>query len=150
MNSPLLRGCVAVLLLAAHSVSAQRPVMKIEGSESSNVTLQKLSVDVTINGTLAITTWTMTFKNTSKRVLEGELTFPLGDGIEVSRYALDINGKLREAVPVEKAKGALVFESIERRRVDPGLLEKLEGNSFRTRIYSSVMRSSSLLMAKEH
>ena len=135
MNSPLLRGCVAVLLLAAHSVSAQRPVMKIEGSESSNVTLQKLSVDVTINGTLAITTWTMTFKNTSKRVLEGELTFPLGDGIEVSRYALDINGKLREAVPVEKAKGALVFESIERRRVDPGLLEKLEGNSFRTRIY---------------
>ncbi|RYZ55413.1 MAG: DUF2135 domain-containing protein, partial [Sphingobacteriales bacterium] len=27
------------------------------------------------------------------------------------------------------------FEAIERRRVDPGLLEKLEGNSFRTRIY---------------
>ena len=29
----------------------------------------------------------------------------------------------------------MVFEAIERKRVDPGLLEKVEGNTFRTRIY---------------
>src|SRR5690606_37582324 len=34
-----------------------------------------------------------------------------------------------------KNKGTEVFESIETRRVDPGLLEKVEGNNFRTRIY---------------
>lgn len=136
MKSPLLtRGCVAVLLLAAHASFAQRPSMKVGGSESADVSLQQLDIDVAITGTLAVTTWTMTFKNHSARTLEGELTFPLGDGINVSRYALDINGHMREAVPVEKAKGAMVFESVERRRVDPGLLEKLEGNSFRTRIY---------------
>jgi hypothetical protein len=57
------------------------------------------------------------------------------EGVSVSGYALDINGKLRQAVPVDKNKGTEVFESIETRRVDPGLLEKVEGNNFRTRIY---------------
>jgi tetratricopeptide (TPR) repeat protein len=136
MRSPLhFAGCAAIFLLAAHSLSAQRPVLSVEGKESSKVILQTLDIEVTINGMMATTTWTMKFKNNTSRILEGELTFPLPDGIDVSRYALDINGNLREAVPVEKAKGALVFESIERRKVDPGLLEKLEGNSFRTRIY---------------
>ncbi len=57
------------------------------------------------------------------------------DGRTVTYYALDINGKMREAVPVEKAKATEVFEEIEQRQVDPGLLEKVEGNNFRTRIY---------------
>jgi hypothetical protein len=77
----------------------------------------------------------MTFYNSTSQVLEGTLTFPLKDGVNVSRYALDINGKMREAVPVDRGKGTVVFESIERRRVDPGLLEKVAGNTFRTRIY---------------
>lgn len=42
---------------------------------------------------------------------------------------------MREAVPVNKNKGKQVFEAVEHRRVDPGLLEKVEGNNFRTRIY---------------
>ncbi|MDR1830654.1 MAG: TonB family protein, partial [Candidatus Fibromonas sp.] len=64
-----------------------------------------------------------------------ELTFPLPDGRSATHYALDINGKMREAVPVEKAKGTQVFEEIQQRRVDPGLLERVEGNNLRTRIY---------------
>ncbi|MGH8499191.1 MAG: VIT domain-containing protein, partial [Methylococcales bacterium] len=45
------------------------------------------------------------------------------------------NGKMRQAVPVEKAKGRQVFEEIERRGVDPGLLENTQGNNFKLRIY---------------
>jgi hypothetical protein len=59
----------------------------------------------------------------------------LPENVSVSRYAIDINGKMREAVPVNKNKGKQVFEAIEHRRVDPGLLEKVDGNNFRTRIY---------------
>ncbi len=77
----------------------------------------------------------MTFKNNSNRLLEGELSFPLPQGVSISHYALDINGHMREAVPVEKEKATMVFENTERRRVDPGLLEKVDGNTFRTRIY---------------
>jgi tetratricopeptide (TPR) repeat protein len=111
------------------------PVIKTEGKESNLVCLQQLKVNVSIVGTVATTTWTMTFKNKTSRILEGELDFPLPQGISVSRYALDIDGRMREAVPVEKEKATRVFENTERRRVDPGILEKVDGNSFRTRIY---------------
>ena len=127
------------LLLMAFFVQAQMPVLKVQQTETSEqkdaVKLKKLAIDVQITGNIATTVMTMTFYNSSNRILEGELTFPMPDDVSISRYALDINGKMREAVPVEKAKATEVFESIERRRVDPGLLEKVEGNNFRTRIY---------------
>jgi Ca-activated chloride channel family protein len=135
-NTSLVR-MVSVLLLSVFTLTprAQSPFIKIDGKESNLVYLQQLNVDVRIHGNVATTIWTMTFKNSTGRTLEGELNFPLAEGVTVSRYALDINGRLRAAVPVEKEKGTLVFENIQRRRVDPGLLEKVEGNGFRTRIY---------------
>jgi tetratricopeptide (TPR) repeat protein len=125
----------ALALGISFSLSAQMPAIRTEGKESNLVFLEKLSVNVSITGSVATTTWTMTFKNRSSRTLEGELNFPLPQSISVSRYALDINGRMREAVPVEKEKGTRIFENTERRRVDPGLLEKVDGNGFRTRIY---------------
>jgi tetratricopeptide (TPR) repeat protein len=130
---------VLPLLLVTFFVQAQMPVLKVQQAQTSEqkdaVKLKKLAIDVQITGNVATTVMTMTFHNSSNRILEGELTFPMPEGVSISRYALDINGKMREAVPVEKAKATEVFESIERRRVDPGLLEKVEGNNFRTRIY---------------
>ena len=117
------------------SPQAQLPVLKIGGKEATDVYLQSLDIQVEVAGNIASTRYTMVFKNKTDRILEGELTFPLPDGRSVTYYALDINGKMREAVPVEKAKGTQVFEEIERRQVDPGLLERVEGNNFRTRIY---------------
>jgi hypothetical protein len=115
---------------------AKLPVMKINGkTDSTEVYLQSLDIQVEVTGNIASTKYTLIFKNRTGKILEGELLFPLPDGVTVSHYALDINGKMREAVPVEKAKAAQVFEEIEQRQVDPGLLERVEGNNFRTRIY---------------
>eukprot|EP01132_Coremiostelium_polycephalum_P022607 gene22607-26835_t len=112
-------------LASCKEALSQVPVLKIaaEGNEQS-VRLESLHTQVRISGNIASTVMTMTFRNSSNRILEGELTFPLPEGVSVSRYALDINGKMREAVPVEKAKATEVFEDVEHRRVDPGLLEK--------------------------
>ncbi|GHT11457.1 hypothetical protein FACS189426_13370 [Bacteroidia bacterium] len=115
---------------------AKLPVLKIGGkADSAEVYLQSLDIQVEVTGNIASTKYVMVFKNRTGKILEGELLFPLPDGVTVSHYALDINGKMREAVPVEKAKATQVFEEIEQRRVDPGLLERVEGNNFRTRIY---------------
>lgn len=112
------------------------PSLKIKNEQGIDVAkLVDLKVAVSIFGNIAKTSMTMTFENSTDRELEGELTFPMPEGVSVSGYALDINGKLRQAVPVDKHKGTEVFESIETRRVDPGLLEKVEGNNFRSRIY---------------
>lgn len=129
-----------LFLLISNVVSAQIPTLTVpakngEDQITKDVVLQKVKYDVKITANISTTIVTMVFKNNSKRILEGRLTFPLPEGISVSGYALDINGKLRSAVPVEKAKAKEVFESIEKRNVDPGILEKVEGNNFRTRIY---------------
>ena len=92
---------VIILFFAALSANAQMPILKIKTENvQQSVNLQKLNIDVQITGNIATTTMTMTFYNNSPTVLEGELTFPMPDGVSISRYALDINGKMREAVPV--------------------------------------------------
>jgi TonB-dependent SusC/RagA subfamily outer membrane receptor len=129
---------LSVVVLTALQISiagAQIPQLTVDGKSNNGVKLQQLKIDITIYGNVSRTTWQMTFYNSTSRILEGTLMFPLKDGVSVSRYALDINGKMREAVPVDRGKGTVVFESVERRRIDPGLLEKVEGNTFRTRIY---------------
>lgn len=73
--------------------------------------------------------------NPNPRVLEGELQFPLLDGQVVTGFALDVNGRLRDAVPVPKARGQEIFEDIRRRRVDPGLLEATANNQYKLRVY---------------
>lgn len=118
------------------SASSQSPVLQVSGNKNNkDVYLQSLDIQVEVTGSIATTTYLMVFKNKTSRILEGELLFPLPEGTTVSAYALDINGKLRQAVPVEKAKATQVFEEIEQRNVDPGILERVEGNNFRTRIY---------------
>lgn len=97
--------------------------------------IQSIAIDVSVRGTLATTTYDMTVKNPHNRVLEGEFEMPVGDGRTVSRFGLDINGKLREAVVVRKELARSAFEEIVRRKVDPALIEQTIGNTFRTRIY---------------
>src|SRR4051812_28604425 len=92
-------------------------------------------VRVQVRGHLAATTIELNFYNPNARVLEGELIFPLGEGQTISGYALEVEGKLRQAVSVPKEKAREVFEDIVRRGIDPGLAELTQGNVFRTRIY---------------
>ena len=126
---------LVILMIHVPAAFGQSPQLTVDGKSNNGVKLQQLKIDVAVYGNISRTTWQMTFYNTTSRILEGTLSFPLEDGISVSRYALDINGKMREAVPVDRGKGTAVFEAVERRRIDPGLLEKVEGNTFRTRIY---------------
>lgn len=126
---------LGLLLSFASSLNAQMPSLRINGEKNDAVSLKTMDIDVNIIGNMATTTMKIVFHNNTSRILEGELTFPMPEGVTVSRYAIDINGKLREAVPVPKAKATEVFESIEHRQIDPGLLERTEGNVFRTRVY---------------
>lgn len=99
------------------------------------IRLQKVDVRAEVLGSVAHTRIEMVFYNPNERVLEGELQFPLLEGQTVTGFALDINGELRPAVPVEKARGQQVFEDVSRARIDPALLEKTQGNNYKLRVY---------------
>jgi hypothetical protein len=123
---------ILVLLLVALGYSQEIPVLNVDDRQ---VGLSSLNIRVDIVGNIATTTYDMLFYNPTPSVLEGELSFPLGEGHNVSRFALDVNGKLRDAVVVDKELGRIAFEQVVRRGVDPALLEKGSGNNYKARIY---------------
>jgi len=112
-----------------------RPQLVIAAPGAIPVRLQQVAVHAEVSGGLAITEVALTFHNPNRRVLEGELQFPLLDGQHMLGFALDVNGRMRVAVPVDKARGQAVFEDITRGQVDPGLLQVTQGNNFKLRVY---------------
>ncbi|MBI3259997.1 MAG: DUF2135 domain-containing protein [Ignavibacteriae bacterium] len=123
--------------ISSPKVPFRSPELTIQDDSGLPIPLhiKEVSVNVNIVANIAVTTMEITFQNDMTRILEGELTFPLGAGQFVTRFAMDVNGKLREGVVVEKEKGRVIFEETVRKNIDPGLLELSRGNSFKTRVY---------------
>jgi tetratricopeptide (TPR) repeat protein len=96
---------------------------------------REISIHANVSGLHAVVETTLVFHNPNARELEGELVFPLPDGAAVCGYALDINGALVDGVVVPKDRARVAFETETRRKVDPGLVEHVQGNLYRTRIY---------------
>lgn len=153
MNCRLLCHALAALLLGGSALSRAQsppiappagppaalqiwrpPVLQVQGAVQP-VRLQSLRLDIEVAGRVAQTRVAMEFFNPNGRILEGKLQFPLADGQVVTGFALDVDGQLRDAVPVEKARAQQVFEDIARRRVDPGLLQTTLGNNYELRVY---------------
>jgi hypothetical protein len=112
--------------------------LKIKGmGDTASVSAQLTDVKAETTGNIASTRCIFVFKNKTRSVMEGELAFSLPGGRVVTHFALDINGRMREGVPVEKGRGALAYEEITRPRtgVDPGLLEMTGDNNYRARVY---------------
>ena len=119
----------------AQNVTA--PTVRIGGDAKGlqPIRVRQVDAQADVVGRLSRRTLTFELSNPNARVLEGTMEFPLAAGQQITGFALDIGGEMREAVPVPKDKGRQVFESIERRGVDPGLLEQTAGNNFRLRVY---------------
>jgi tetratricopeptide (TPR) repeat protein len=139
--------CTAILCLAfscaevkkAHQLrplpSAIPHLNIVSDTTAAALKISMLDIKTVVAANIATTTFEIKFYNPNDKILEGEFEFPLADGQNITRYALDIDGSLREAVVVEKAKARIAFEATVRQKIDPGLVEKTKGNNFRTRIY---------------
>lgn len=120
-----------------------RPAMSaFHDNASTQLQMTKLDVNVEVSGVFSKTTFTMNFFNETNQRLSGELTFPLPEDSVVSGYGLDINGVIVDGVCVEKEKARITFEKEVRKGVDPGLIEKVQGNNFKTRVYPIEPNSS--------
>lgn len=137
--SALVGACAAPGALAlappARPVEPPRLRMRLQDGNAEPVRVHSASVQAEVAGHAAQMRVELVFFNPNGRVLEGELQFPLGDGQWVSGFELDIDGELRPAVVVDKARGQQVFEEVIRARVDPALLEATEGAHHKLRVY---------------
>ena len=95
---------LAIVSAAAAQGVAPALVAQVKG-KSVPLRISRVDVEARIVGYLAQTSMTLTFRNDLNRPLAGELYFPLPQGAVVSGYALDIKGRLVDAVAVEKDRG---------------------------------------------
>ncbi len=114
-------------------------------TDHDGLVIKNISTKTSIIGDLGITSYTIEVFNTLAMPLAAELEFPLLDNQEILGFSLDINGKLRKAVAVDKVKGRVAYEDIVSRNVDPALIEKTEGNNFKTRIYPVPSQGSRII-----
>ena len=98
-------------------------------------TVDALDIDAKVDGLHARVSTTITIRNPNARPISAPLAFPLPDGATVCGYALEINGAMVDGVVVHKEKARVAFETEQRRGVDPGLVEAVKGNVYRTRVY---------------
>ena len=78
---------------------------------------------------------TFTFTNPNARSMSGEFEFPIPDGAFVCGYSLEIDGVMVPGTVCEKEKARVAFENEVRKGIDPGLVEHVKGNVWKTRIF---------------
>ncbi len=103
--------------------------------EETAPAIGEYSVEVKVKSLFARVCTEFTLANANGRVLEGELEFPLPDGAVICGYAIDVNGVMVDGRVVEKEKARIAFENEVKKGIDPGLVEQVKGNVYRTRIY---------------
>jgi Ca-activated chloride channel homolog len=144
--------CAALAMPVVAQPVAERaltaPRLVIASPAEAPVALRGVRVRTEISGRSAQTEVELTFYNPNARQLEGELQFPLQEGQTVVGMAMDVNGVLREAVPVEKARGEAVFEDVTRTRIDPALLSVTQGDNYKLRVYPLPPRSEKVVVLR--
>lgn len=108
----------------------------------SQLRVGEYRIEARVSGLYAHVTTEWTIHNDNTRILEGELEFPLPDGGVVCGYAIDLDGVMTPASVVEKEKARIAFEAEVKLGVDPGIVEHVRGNAYRTRIYPILAKGS--------
>ncbi|GBD93281.1 von Willebrand factor type A domain protein [bacterium BMS3Abin05] len=75
------------------------------------------------------------WKNPSDHTIEGKMLFPLPPGAQVTHFEMTIDDSVYSGKLYERNEARQIYEDIVRRLHDPGLLEFLNHNLFRTRLF---------------
>jgi Ca-activated chloride channel homolog len=98
--------------------------------------------EVTITDQVAVTTIEQEFYNPNPRPIEGTFLLPLPRGAQIQKFSMEIDGKPVEAelLPAERARA--IYEDIVRKLKDPALLEYVDRDVFRVRIFPMEARGT--------
>ena len=130
---PHRRGRGRLVPAAKHSGGAL--VVVDSSGQEATLSLRKYHLDVHIEDGYARTTIDQTYFNDLTSRQEGTFYFPLPPDASMSRLAMYVDGNLMEGGMVERNEGRQIFESIVRKMKDPALLEWVDGNTFKMRVF---------------
>ena len=84
---------------------------------------------------VAVTSVEQEFYNPNPARLEGTFVFPIPQGAQIDKFAMEIDGKLVEAELLPADKARRIYEDIVRKLKDPALLEYGGRDVFKVRIF---------------
>lgn len=92
-------------------------------------------VTIAIEDQVAVTRVEQTFRNHTDRALEATYVFPVPRGASVRKFSMWVNGSEVNGELVEADKARQIYTDIVRRTQDPGLLEYMDNNLLRLRVF---------------
>ncbi|MBM4394730.1 MAG: VWA domain-containing protein [Deltaproteobacteria bacterium] len=105
------------------------------GSRPQPLQVRRQDVRAWVRDGIARTEVTQAFFNPSGTPVEGWYWFTLPEGAAVTRFALEVDGRLVEGEVVERRQAAAAYEAAIARAIDPALLEWVDGRTYRARIH---------------
>lgn len=117
------------------------PVPRPRPMLNQELQLVSQSARVEIDGGVAKTKLEQTFENTTDRTIEGTYVFPLPEGAAISGFAMNVNGKRVEAEILDGDKAREIYTGIVQKMRDPAILEFIDRNLVRARIFPIPARS---------
>jgi Ca-activated chloride channel homolog len=99
------------------------------------LSLRHERVNVTIDGQVATTSVEQVFQNNTPRDLEADYLFPLPAGAAVREFAMWVGGKRLTGETIDASRARRTYEDIVRRLKDPGLLEYVDRDLWKVRIF---------------
>lgn len=134
MTRRLIRYLALLSLVGSGAVRAQGMLIPTDAQlKPLGVKYQRVSAELK-DGT-AVTKVEQVFFNDGPRQLEAHYVFPLPKGAALQDLYLWINGKKTKGEILEKGKATQIYEGIVRRMQDPALLEYVDTDAFRVRVF---------------
>jgi tetratricopeptide (TPR) repeat protein len=103
--------------------------------DQASLSLRKYHIDVHIEDGFARTTIDHTYFNHNEWRMEGTFYFPVPPDASLSRLAMYVDGNLMDGGMAERYYARDVFERIVAGQRDPALLEWMDGNTFKMRVF---------------
>lgn len=129
--APALTRLALVAALTLGGIGTATPQTRSDDAVGISTT----AVHWTLDGPFALREVEVVLRNPHDRALETTVRVPLAANERLRGYALDVDGAMRDAVPVERVQARVAFEETARRQVDPAVAQKDAGNSYSIRVF---------------
>ena len=126
---------ILAMCLGASAAWADGFMIPIRQPEINAFSVKYHHVDVLIDGQAATTKVDQVFHNETSREEEGTYIFPLPKGAAIHKFSMFVGEIEQQGKIMDKDEARRLYESIVRQRRDPALLEYMDRNTFRARVY---------------
>lgn len=126
---------ILTLLAACTAVWADGFMVPVHQPEVNAFSVKYHHVDVSIDGQAATTKVDQIFHNETAREEEGTYMFPLPKDAAIHKFAMFVGEVEQQGKIMDRDEARRLYESIVRQRRDPALLEYVDRNTFRARVF---------------